>query len=448
MPYVLGIDIGSTCTSAAVSRFRDGSWSPPEPVRLTAQSHSAPSVLHMTSHGSLTVGDPGQHVSTMDPTRMARGFSRRIGDDVPYVVGGEPFTPHALTAVLAMWVVERVLAQESRYAEQIVLSHPASWGPYRRDLLRGALWELGLSNVTLLPEPVTAAESHAARGFTAAADGAWGVYALGGNGFEASVVRRATHHAGFELVGARPAVQPLGGADFDEALVGHVRARLGRELTELSPADPRTRPALAELREECGRAKETLSVATEVDVLVQLPHRVARVPVTRAEFDELIRPALLPTAETLADTIRSCGLRPEQLHGILLVGGATRIPLVAEVLAARFGVPLGVEPEPQLTAAAGAALAAGQIVSGPTRPRPDPAWAPTAVARTQPTAQPPAPVVDDRDDHAGPTVPPPPRPPVNITPLKLPRMRSASRLVPGRPPRALPGHADRTLGLT
>ncbi|MEV1289718.1 Hsp70 family protein [Micromonospora sp. NPDC049679] len=381
----------------------------------------------------------------MDPTRIARGFSRRVGDHVPFVIGGEPCTAQTLTAVLAMWVVERALAQEAAHPEQIVLSHPASWGTYRKDLLREALWGIGLTNVTLLPEPVTAAESHAARGFAAGSTGPLGVYALGGNGFEASVVRRATHHAGFELVGSREASEPLGGADFDEALVARVRARLGRELDQLSPADPRTRMVLTELRDECARAKEKLSVAAEADVLVQLPHRVAQVSVARAEFEELIRPALQATVETLTRVVGSCGLQPEELDGVLLLGGATRIPLVAELLAARFAGPVAVEPDPQTTAAAGAALAACQILSGPTQPRPDPERASQAAALAHPAVQPPRPH-DDR--NGGPRVEPPPRPPVNITPLKLPRMRSASRLIPGRVTRAIPGNPDRSLRLT
>jgi molecular chaperone DnaK (HSP70) len=383
----------------------------------------------------------------MDPTRMARGFSRRVGDHVPFVIGGEPCTAQTLTAVLTMWVVERALAQEAAHPEQIVLSHPASWGPYRKELLREALWEMGLTNVTLLPEPVTAAESHAARGFAAGSSGPLGVYALGGNGFEASVVRRATHHAGFELVGSREGSEPLGGADFDEALVARVRARLGRELDQLSPADPRTRMLIAELRDECVRAKEKLSVAAEADVLVQLPHRVAQVSVSRAEFEELIRPALQATVDTLARTVDSCGLQPEQLDGVLLTGGATRIPLVAELLAARFAGPVAVEPDPQVTAATGAALAACQIVSGPTQPRPDPGRAPQAAALAHPAARPPR-LGDDGRAGDAPRVEPPPRPPVNITPLKLPRMRSGSRLVPGRVTRALPGNTNRPLRLT
>lgn len=425
MPYVLGIDIGGTCTTAAVSRLRDGTWSPPEIVRLGTQSYTVPSVLHMSANGSFTVGDPGQHGTPMDGGRTVREFARRIGDDVPLVVAGETCTPQALTAVLAMWVVERVLAEEGVQPDQVVLSHPAGWGPYRRELLHEALWDIGLTNVRLLPEPLMAAESHASRGFAA---GTLAVYALGADGFEASVVRRA-HPAGFEVLACMSGVEPLGGADFDEALVDHVRTQLRRELQQLDPADPHARLALSGLRRECTRAKEKLTVADQTDVIVQLPQGQTRVPVSRAQFEDLIRPPLQVTVDTLTRTVRSCGLQPHQIDGILLMGGSSRIPLVAELVGTRFPGPVAVEPDPQLTTARGAALVACQLVAPDRGRHPDHAWtAPPAPRPPHDSSLLPEQGLHRREDES---LEPPPRPPVKITPLDLPRMRG-SRLVSGR----------------
>lgn len=404
MPYVLGIDIGGTTATAAVSRLSNDGWSAPEVVRLGVRGDALPSALYVSSDGALTVGDPGHS----DAARVARGFVRRIGDDVPLIVGGEPCTPQALTAVLAMWVVERVLAREGEPAEHVVISHPASWGAYRRELLHRALEDIGLANVTLLPEPVVAAESHAARAWVG---GTLAVYSLGGNDFEASVVRWADP-VGFRLLGCAASADQFGGADVDEALVTHVQARLRTELRE-----PLARLVLFGLRRACVRAKEELTVATETDVLVPLPHGQAQVPVSRAELEELVRPALRMTVDTLTRTVRACGLLPGQLDGVLLVGGAARMPLVTELVAAELGCPVAEEPEPQSTAAAGAALAGAQIVSPPTHA--DPPWTEFAPLNSAPSIP-----VEEGDVGAG----PPPRPPVSITPLQLPRMRAPQRL--------------------
>ena len=446
MSYVLGIDIGSTSTTAAVVRLQGGTWAPPEAVRLAPPEHPVPSVLLMSANRALTVGDPDEYGEPIDSGRVARGFSRRIGDEVPLLVGGEACSAQALTAMLAMWVVERVVTQEGGHPEWIVLSHPAGWGSYRRHLLHDALWEVGLADVTLLPAPITAAESHAAHGFTGHT---LAVYALGGNSFEPSVVGRA-RPTGFELRGCLADAEPLGGADFDEALVQHVRAGLGRELADT--ADPLVRQAVLGLRRECTRAKAELTAATTADVLVRLPRRQARVPVTRAEFEELIRPAVRVTVDGLTHTVRSCGLAPEQLDGVLLVGGSARIPLVRELLAAQFPVPVEVEADPQVTIAAGAALAGCQVLDRRHGHRPPPRPPVMRPPRRgfrpgDPSARPrrgsgrpdPEAVRSGRDldrygqptdRYADESPQLPPRPPIRITPLELP-MRVASRLAPG-----------------
>ncbi|MFC6014662.1 Hsp70 family protein [Plantactinospora solaniradicis] len=438
MPYVLGIDIGSTATAAAVVRLRGNAWDPPEPVRLGAVDHTVPSVLLMSSNRSITVDDPDEYHGQIDSGWIARGFTGRVGDDVPLLVGGEACSAQALTAMLAMWVVERVVDQEGERPEWIVLRHPASWGGHRRHLLSEALWDAGLTDVTLLPTPVVAAASHAAHGFTGRT---LAVYTLGGHSFEAAVVDRA-QPLGFELRAARSDTEPLGGADFDEALVEHVRTSLGKELSDLT--DPLVRQALLDLRRECRRAKTTLTVAGSVDVAVRLPRRHTRVPVTRAEFEDLIRPAVAMTVDELLRTVRTCGLAPDQLDGVLLAGGSARIPLVRELVAERFPVPVEVEADPQLTVASGAALAGCQILDHQRGNRPPP---------RPPVMRPPRPGFRRGDPPArrqrgrsgqqpdGSGREPgrydeertqlPPRPPIRITPLEMP-MRALSRLASGR----------------
>ncbi|MFE9689026.1 Hsp70 family protein [Micromonospora sp. NPDC005806] len=414
MPYVLGMDIGSTSTAAAVARWRGETWARPEVVALDVRSHVVPSVLHLSPDGSLTVGEPASD----DPGRTTRDFVRRVGDDVPLLLGGEPCEPQTLVAELAIWVVERVSAREGEFAEAVVLSHPAGWGPHRRELLHRALRDLGLRNLTLLPRPITVAESHAARGFpgTTAA-----VYALGGNTFEAALVRRNPRGT-YETFGLAQGLDAVGGSDFDESLAEHVRTVLGREFA--GAARRAGYPPLRGLLPACDRAKRELTVATETDVMLTLPTGPVRVPVTRAQFEDMIRPAVRSTVDLLVRTVQSAGLTPTQLDGILLAGGSARIPLVTDLLAAALPVPVEVEPDPQSTAAAGAALAAGQVVS--PHPR-----RPAAVATSIPASEAGAAV--PAWPHAAPEHAvhgePPPRPPVRITPLNLPK---ASRLALAR----------------
>lgn len=392
MPYVLGIDIADSHVSAAVCRVVGANWAPPEIVTLDNYRHALPSVLHVSPAGTFTVGDG----STTDGGRIAREFVRRIGDNIPMVVTGQPYSPQALAALLVIWVAEQVAGLEGSHPDHIVLSHPAGWGPFRKQLLSEALWGVGLADVTLLAEPVAAAESH---GWDAPAGRTFGVYSLGGNDFATSVVRRV-HAGGFELLGTHQGGEPLGASDFDEALARHAGKALGKHY------------APGGLREECTRAREELTVATETDIL--------GVPVTRGEFEEMIAPALRLTVDTLIRTVRLIGLGPQDLHGVVLAGSGVRTPLVADLIGAEFPCPVMADPDPQVTAAAGAALAACQILSPP---------AADGALEGYPSMH----LDETSGEYASEAPELPPRPPVRITKLKLPRSRrSPSRLAHAR----------------
>lgn len=387
MPYVLGIDIADSWVSAAVCRYVGSSWSSPVIVTLDTYQQAVPSVLNVSPSGTFTVGDG----STTDGGRVAREFVQRIGDNVPMVVTGEAYSPQALTALLSLWVAEQVASVEEARAEHIVLSHPAGWGPYRKQLLIEALWQVGLGEVTLLPSPVTAGESHAwdsGPGHTLA------VYSLGGNDFTASVVRRGPS-GGFELMATQRS-EGFGAGDFDEALAGHVTEALGKHYSASG------------LRQECVEARDSLSSAYEADILGVL--------VSRTDFEDLIRPALRLTVDSLVRTVDSSGLQPDELHGIALIGAGARTPLITQLIAAEFPCDVLVDTDPQVTAAAGAALAACRILSPPVNYGELDRY--------------PAVVIDEAPDEAPkfPTEDPelPPRPPVTITKLKLPRSRRAT----------------------
>jgi len=95
MPYVLGIDVGTSRTRVAVSRQTATGWSDPVPLPL-----QVPTVVHLAPNRATAVGDEAARHADGDPTRIARGFVARIGDDVPLVLGGTPCTAQELAAVL------------------------------------------------------------------------------------------------------------------------------------------------------------------------------------------------------------------------------------------------------------------------------------------------------------------------------------------------------------
>ncbi len=169
---------------------------------------------------------------------------------------------------------------------------------------------------------------------------------------------------GFTIVGAPEGVESFGGADLDEVVLAHVREALGPAWEELDPTDPDVLAAVADLRRAVIAAKEALSHDTEVLVPVALPGVRTQVRLGRAEFEEMIRPALAETAEAMRRALDGAGTSPADLAALVLVGGSSRIPLVPQLLSEEFGRDVTVAPDPLGVVAVGAALvAAGQAAA-------------------------------------------------------------------------------------
>ncbi|HEX3647834.1 MAG TPA: Hsp70 family protein [Pseudonocardiaceae bacterium] len=430
MPYVLGIDVGTSRTRAAVCRNDTAGWSDPVPIPLGARNPGVPTVVYLAADRSALVGDQAERQAAGDPVRVARGFPGRIGDHVPLVLGGVQCSPQELTAVLVRWVVDRVAEHEGGPADAVVVTHPAAWGGHRKTLLHHELVRQELPDTTLLAEPIAVAEGCPARHV---GDGdALAVYGLGAGTATSAVVRR-TPAGRFDLLTDATGADAVGGGHFDDAIVECVRAQLGRgALDDIDPADPQAWLAMARLRGMCTGAKEMLSAEAEVIVPVRLPDAPADVRVSRTDFEDAIRPAVTAGADLLPRTVRAAGVEPTDLAAVVLTGGSVRVPLVAELVSAATPATALRAAEPELTVALGAAVAARRIVTGPepviaTRSEtaePTEVIARSAIARY---AGDHALDLVEVDDEFG--VQPPARPPVEILPIELPAPPLVTRVL-------------------
>ncbi|MFD2418224.1 hypothetical protein [Amycolatopsis pigmentata] len=367
MRYVVGIDIGSTRVSAAICRRAGASWAEPQVVCL------ADSVLHVAADTTVHIGLDSAGV-TAEPHRVAHGFLRRVGDDVPLLLGDELYAPEALAAAAAGWVVDQVAEIEGEEPERIALTHPPGWGPYRRGLLHGALHDAGMPGVLLLPSPVAAGESHLVRERVETGT-IMAVCRLGGEHVDTAVLRRGP--AAFEMVAFGEPAEPFAGAAIDDVLADHVGAGVDRAV--------------------CVRAKEMLSTAPEVTI----PMGKELKRVTRAEFERLIRPLLAASLAQLR--------RYDPVPTVLLAGGTARIPLAAELATEAQDCRVVVDPDPETAVCRGAALAARP-------PAPAPPESTALVPRVQ--------ALPELDvDEVYDAEPAPPRPPVVLTPLEPPKRR-------------------------
>ena len=358
MTYWLGIDLGTTYTAAALCRPTVDELET-HVVPLGSRSAAVPSVLFLAEDGSPVVGEGAQRRALTDPDRVVREFKRRIGDEIPLLVGGVPCHAHELAAVLVHWVWQRVTEREGELPEGVALTCPASWGPYKISLFKQAVQATRIGEMTrpgsaeLLSEPQAAAISYASRE-RVEVGAHLAVYDLGGGTFDAAVVRKDSPTA-FTVLGRPEGIDGLGGVTFDEMLFDHVCAAAGVPLTQIDPNDPDIVPEVARLRRECTEAKEALSVDTDTTIAVSLGGIRQRVRVTRAEFEEMIRPELERTIESLHGALGSADVSADQVDAILLVGGSSRIPLVSQLISAEFGQAPAIDTDPKTAVAEGAA---------------------------------------------------------------------------------------------
>ncbi len=360
MSYWLGIDVGTTFTAAAICREVAGRRPLPEVIPLGSRGAAVSSVVYLSEDGQVVVGEAAERRAVTDSDRVVREFKRRIGDEVPMVIGGVPHSASEIAAMVGRWVVDRVAEREGEPARGITITHPASWGTYKTRIMADALRAADLPEVMFRTEPEAAAASYSmqervATGSTIA------VYDLGGGTFDAAVVRKDGPGI-FSVLGLPEGIDRLGGVDFDDAVFGHVVAEVPA-LSELDPEDPATLAATVRLRRECTEAKEALSADTVVTISVLAPEVQSQVRLVRAEFEDLIRPQVAETVEALRRALRSADVDPKDLDTVLLVGGSSRVPLVAQLVSAELGRPVAIDADPTAAIALGAALFAL-----PTRP--------------------------------------------------------------------------------
>ncbi|HET9517609.1 MAG TPA: Hsp70 family protein [Actinoplanes sp.] len=353
IPYEVGVDLGTTWTAAAV-RIGDRV----ELARLGSRRAEIPSLVYAQTDGRLLVGDAAERRGAVDPAGLAREYKRRLGDPVPIMLRGVPYSAHQLTAAVLRHVLDTVAGWHGGPPTAVTVTRPANWGAYRLELLDEAVALAGAGPVRVRTEPEAAAVQHA----TARAIGEGetvAVYDLGGGTFDAAVLRR--ERAGFVLLGEPEGVEQLGGSDFDEAVLGHVLRVLGDGIGVLDPADPEAVAGMSRLRASCVEAKEALSYDTDVLIPVAMPGLHTRVRLSRDEFEAMIAPALQDTVAATRRAMSSAGVAPGDLSAILLAGGSTRIPLVEGLLAAAFGRPVVADPHPEHSIALGAVSAAPAV---------------------------------------------------------------------------------------
>ncbi|MGH3622469.1 MAG: Hsp70 family protein, partial [Sciscionella sp.] len=369
MTLRVAVDFGTSSTCVAVSvHGRE-----PQVVVVDGQPLVS-SAVFAAADGELFVGQEAERQAAIDPARYEPHPKRRI-DERELLLGSSVVEVlDVVGAVLARAVSEARRLAGGAPVDLLVLTHPADWGAVRSRVLRQAGHDLA-DEVVLVPEPVAAAVFHAAS--HSLDDGATlAVLDLGGGTVDVSVVRRqpassrpgmpapvsaSTGRAGDRAGGfgvlATKGDPNFGGADIDQLLLGHIGSLVTAEDPEAwrklvegrDLPDRRRRRVLAE---DVRGAKETLSRHTYTDVPLPPPFPDAHI--TRADLERLIVSPLRRAVDLTVSAIAEAGLRPDELGAVFLVGGSSRIPMVARLVHERTHIVPTTLDQPETVVARGA----------------------------------------------------------------------------------------------
>ncbi|GIJ70793.1 hypothetical protein Voc01_057100 [Virgisporangium ochraceum] len=369
--YRLGIDFGTSHT-VAVLRRDDGMTTP----LLFDSSPLLASGVSAGTDSSLLTGADAQRAAVTYPGGYEPS-PKRLVDDATVWLGDREF---AVVEVVAA-VLDRVTREARRVAggppAQVVVTHPAAWGSARLGTLTDAARRAGLGDVRLLPEPVAAAAYFmSVLGREVRVGHSVVAFDLGAGTFDVSVVRRGAN--GLHPV-ASNGLADLGGADLDAVVVDHARAHTPDAAEAWSrldwpstPADQRARRALWD---GARAVKEQLSRHAVADLFVPLVE--VEIRLTREEFERSAAPLLARSVEMTVQTLRASRVPRETVAGVFLVGGSTRVPLVASMVHRALRLAPTVIEQPELAVAGGSLEAVAVMREAAPAPEP-PAMEPTA----------------------------------------------------------------------
>jgi molecular chaperone HscA len=361
-PRPIGIDLGTT--NSLVAYVRDGR---PVAIKDCDQEVLLPSVVQYETHGRPVVGrlakasaaDHAEGTIVSVKRFMGRGGddpeTRRLGpytfvpakegeaNVVRFQVKGKVVTPVEVSAEILRTLREWA-EDELRSVGGAVITVPAYFDDAQRQATKDAGRLAGLEVLRLLNEPTAAALAY---GLEKRTHGTFAVYDLGGGTFDITILLLEDGVFQVKSTGGDSA---LGGDDMDRALAELLLERSGLGKENRSPSV--VRHALDVAR----AAKHALTDALEVEAEV-VPGK-AVLHVTRAEFESLIAPLLERTGVACRRALKDAGLKPGALDGVILVGGATRVPAVRAYVSKLFGKEPLSDIDPEEVVALGAAVQA------------------------------------------------------------------------------------------
>lgn len=358
----IGIDLGTTHSLVAAVRHGVAECLPDAQGRVIL-----PSVVRYLDQGGRQIGHDALAAQVLDPVNTIASVKRLMGRgladvqvhlpydlvDQPGMVGirtraGNKSPVEVSAEILATL---RYRAEDSFNADidGAVITVPAYFDDAQRQATKDAAQLAGLNVLRLINEPTAAAIAY---GLDNHSEGLFAVYDLGGGTFDISILRLT--RGVFEVV-ATGGDSALGGDDYDRAIADWVLQHIGR-------ADALSATARAELLRHARQAKEALSSQDRVALSLDLDGQPVALALDRTTLAQLTQALTARTMAAVRRALRDAKLTKEEIQGVVMVGGSTRMPLVLQAVRDFFGREPLTNLNPDEVVALGAAISANQLV--------------------------------------------------------------------------------------
>jgi molecular chaperone DnaK len=359
MARAVGIDLGTT--NSAVSVLEGGE---PTVIANAEGFRTTPSVVAFTKDGEVLVGETAKRQAVTNVDRTIASVKRHMGTTWTFDVDGKKYTPQEISARILMKLKRDAETYLGEAVTDAVITVPAYFNDAERQATKEAGEVAGLNVLRIINEPTAAALAYGLD--KGKEDEMILVFDLGGGTFDVSLLEVGKDD-GFSTiqVKATSGDNRLGGDDWDNRLVEH----LVKKFKETTGVDvSKDKIALQRLKEAAEQAKKELSQSMSTNVQLPYLSLTENGPanldetITRAQFEQLTNDLLERTKKPFNDVIKEAGIKVSDIAHIVLVGGSTRMPQVAELVKSLTG---GKEPNksvnPDEVVAVGASLQAGVL---------------------------------------------------------------------------------------
>lgn len=353
MGTVIGIDLGTTNSCVAVIE-----GDTPTVITNKEGYRTTPSVVAFTKSKERIVGDAAKRQAAVNSDRTIFSIKRHMGTDYRKKIDGKYYTPQEISAFILMKLKEDAEDFLGQPVTDAVVTVPAYFTDAQRQATKDAGKIAGLNILRIINEPTSAALAYGLDNGTAQKVL---VYDLGGGTFDVSVIDIGDNV--IEVL-ATSGDNHLGGDDFDERIVNYLV-----EQFKLSDGINLSKDvsAMQRLREEAEKAKKELSSSVTTNINLPFiamskdgPHHID-ITLSRQTFDELTADLVDRTITPVENALHDAGLSKTDINMVLLVGGSTRIPAVADKVRQLMGKEPSRNLNPDECVALGAAVQGGKL---------------------------------------------------------------------------------------